>query len=187
MRLLEEFHTFSTFWWTLGDDFRIVSVFSAELATWRLEEIHIFSTFWWLWETTSGLSPYSALSLGRHWIHVGFSLRGVWKNFTRFLRDRRRLPFRSAEADPHGPCFLADHRDFPVAVRYQVVDALVVHVVLDMPVVAQRQAGMVQTVQKTLWKYRRCSSCMVVDVPALVRGRPGGASDCSGVAGTPGA
>ena len=85
------------------------------------------------------MSPYSALSLGRHWIHVGFSLLGVWKNFTRFLRDGRRLPFRSAEADLHGPCFLADHRDFPVAVRYQVVDALVVHVVLDMPVVVQRQ------------------------------------------------
>ena len=36
---------------------------------------------------TSRLSPYSALSLGRQWIHVGFSLRGFWKNFTRFLRE----------------------------------------------------------------------------------------------------
>ena len=87
------------------------------------------------------------------------------------------IPVVAQRQIPHGPCFFADHRDFPVAVRYQVVDALVVHVVLDMPVVAQRQAGMAQTVQKTLWKYRRCSSCMVVDVPALVRGRPGGASD----------
>ena len=40
-----------------------------------------------LWETTSYLSPYSALSLGRQWIHVGFSLRGFWKNFTRFPRE----------------------------------------------------------------------------------------------------
>ena len=56
-----------------------------------------------LWETTSGLSPYSALSSGRQWIHVGFSPRGVWLNFTRFLSEGRRRPFRSAEADPHGP------------------------------------------------------------------------------------
>ena len=46
-----------------------------------------------------------------------------------------------------------------------------------MPVVVQRQARMAQIVQKTVWKYRRCRSCVVVDVPALVRGRPGGVSD----------
>ena len=109
----------------------------------------------WLWET-SGLSPYSALSLGREWIHVGFSLRGVWKNFTRFLREGRRRPFRSAEADPPWSCFLTDHRDFPVAVRYQVVDALVVHVVLDMPaVVPHRCPGPAS--QKAVG-FRCCSS-----------------------------
>ena len=35
---------------------------------------------------------------------------------------RRRLPFRAAEAGPHGPDCSADHRDSPVAVRCQVVD-----------------------------------------------------------------
>ena len=64
--------------------------------------------------------------------------------------EGRRRPFRSAEADPHGPGFSADHRDSPVAVRYQVVDALVVHVLLDMPVVVQRQVLMVQTIQNCL-------------------------------------
>ena len=33
------------------------------------------------------------------------------------------IPFRSAEADPHGPGYSADHRDSPVAVRFPVVDA----------------------------------------------------------------
>ena len=51
---------------------------------------------------------------------------------------------RSAEADPHGPDFSAAHGVSPVAVRCQVVDALVAHVVLYMPVVAQRQLLMVQ-------------------------------------------
>ena len=32
-RLLEEFHAFSSFWWTPGDDFMFVSVFSAELGS----------------------------------------------------------------------------------------------------------------------------------------------------------
>ena len=41
----------------------------------------------------------------------------------------RRLPLRSAEADPHGPGCSADHRDSSDAVRSQVVDALAVQVV----------------------------------------------------------
>ena len=48
------------------------------------------------------MSPYSALSLGCQWIHVGFSLRGVWKNFIRFLREGRRRPFRSADRQGFG-------------------------------------------------------------------------------------
>ena len=40
------------------------------------------------------------------------------------LRDSRRHSFRSADADPHGPDYSADHGDSPVAVRFQVVDAL---------------------------------------------------------------
>ena len=40
------------------------------------------------------------------------------------VRSGRRHPFRSAEADPHGPGNSADHRDSPVAVRFPVVDAL---------------------------------------------------------------
>ena len=51
----------------------------------------------------------------------------------------RRLPFRAAEADPHGPDCSADHRDSPVAVRCQVVDVPIGDV----------------TVQKTI---RSCSS-----------------------------
>ena len=39
------------------------------------------------------------------------------------------FPFRSAEADPHGPDFPADHRDSPIAVRFPVVDAPIVRVV----------------------------------------------------------
>ena len=41
----------------------------------------------------------------------------------------RRHSLRSAVADPHGPDCSADHRDFSVAVRSQVVDALAVQVV----------------------------------------------------------
>ena len=52
-----------------------------------------------------------------------------------------RLPsFRSAEADLHGPDFSAAHGVSPVAVRCQVVDDLVAHGVLYMPVVAHRRA-----------------------------------------------
>ena len=55
------------------------------------------------------------------------------------VRPGRRHLFRSAEADPHGPGCLADHRDSPVAVRFSVVDALVVQVVqVHFPVAAQR-------------------------------------------------
>ena len=45
------------------------------------------------------------------------------------VRPGRRHLFRSAEADPHGPGYSADHRDSPVAVRFSVVDSLVVQVV----------------------------------------------------------
>ena len=56
--------------------------------------------------------------------------------------DGRRHPFRTAETDLHGPDRSADHRDSPVAVRFQVVDTLVVQVVLAMPVfVNDRCAG----------------------------------------------
>ena len=47
----------------------------------------------------------------------------------------RRHPFRGAEADPHRLDYSADHGDPPVAVRFLVVDAPVVQVVLAMPVV----------------------------------------------------
>ena len=58
---------------------------------------------------------------------------------------RRSSPsFRTAEADPHGPDFSAAYGVSSVAVRFQVVDALVAHGVLYMPVVAQRQLLMVQ-------------------------------------------
>ena len=52
-----------------------------------------------------------------------------------FIIVGRRHPLRSAEADPHGPVYSPDHRDSPVAVRFQMVDAPVVQVVLAMPVV----------------------------------------------------
>ena len=74
-----------------------------------------------------------------------------------------------------------DHGDSTVAVFFVVVDAPVAHVVLDMPVVVQRQVGIAQTVQPTVWKYRRCSTLRLWTslwsrsdkFPAL----PGGASD----------
>ena len=85
---------YEAFWmlgFSLGDDFRIVSVFSVELgSTANTCAASVYEAFWkrgFFWEMTSRLSPYSALSLGRQWIHVGFSLCGFWKNFTRFLRE----------------------------------------------------------------------------------------------------
>ena len=47
----------------------------------------------------------------------------------------------------HGPEYSADHRDSPVAVRFQVVDAPVVQVV---PRCCQRQVRKVQALQKTV-------------------------------------
>ena len=44
---------------------------------------------------------------------------------------------------------------------------LCVQVVLATPVLVQRQAGMAQIVQKTVWKYRRCSSFASVDVAVI--------------------
>ena len=41
----------------------------------------------------------------------------------------RRHSFRSAEAVLHGPVYSADHRDSPVAIRFQVVDVPVMRVV----------------------------------------------------------
>ena len=75
----------------------------------------------------------------------------------------RRPPGHGAEADSHGLAY----RDSAVAVCFLAVDAPVVQVWLDMPVVVQRQARMAQIVQKTVWKYRRCSSCKVVDVAVV--------------------
>ena len=43
------------------------------------------------------------------WFDNGYmrcvSLRGFLEDFTRFLREGLRRPFRSAEADHHGPAF----------------------------------------------------------------------------------
>ena len=58
--------------------------------------------------------------------------------------EGRRHPFRAAESDSHGLVWSEDHRGSSVAVRCQVVYALIAHVVLDMPVVVQRQVLMVQ-------------------------------------------
>ena len=58
--------------------------------------------------------------------------------------EGRRHPFRAAESVSHGLVWSEDHRGSSVAVRCQVVDALIAHVVLDMPVVVQRQVLMVQ-------------------------------------------
>ena len=58
----------------LGDDFRIVSVFIAEFgSTADTCTASVYEAFWkrvFLWEMTSGLSPYSALSLVRQRIHA---------------------------------------------------------------------------------------------------------------------
>ena len=79
------------------------------------------------------------------------------------------IPSRSPEEDPHGPVYSADHRDSPIAVRFQVVDAPVMRVVqflwwqktavipqlqfitvVDIYFVAQRQFPLVQTTQLTI-------------------------------------
>ena len=58
--------------------------------------------------------------------------------------ESRPHPFRAAEGDPMVPVYSADHEGSSIAVRCQVVDAFIAHVVLDMPVVVQRQVLMVQ-------------------------------------------
>ena len=63
-------HVFSAIWVDSG--YMLASVYAA---FGRIS--HFFLRSGGLWETTSGLSPYSALSLGRQWIHVGFCLRGL--------------------------------------------------------------------------------------------------------------
>ena len=60
-----------------------------------------------------------------------------------FIAGHRHL-FRAADAVLHGPVCAADHNGSSVAVRCQVVDAFIARVVLDMPVVVQRQVHMVQ-------------------------------------------
>ena len=57
----------------------------------------------------------------------------------------RRLPFRAAEAHPHGPVCSADLRGSPVAVRRQVVDVPILQVVqvVDISFVTQRLIPMV--------------------------------------------
>ena len=78
----------------------------------------------------------------------------------------RRHPFRAAEADPHGPDCSADHRDFPGAVRCQVVDdpfldvdvqktaeisqLQLINKGFNIPVLAQRLLPMVQAVLRTI-------------------------------------
>ena len=61
----------------------------------------------------------------------------------------RAVPCCDAEADPHGPDCLSDHRDSPVAshgVRCPVVQGVLV---VDIPVVVQRPIPMVLPVWKT--------------------------------------
>ena len=77
--------------------------------------------------------------------------------------EGRRLPFRAAEADPHGPAFSEVHGDSAVAVCCLVVDAPVVQVVLGMPVVVHDRCAWFRLC-RNLWRCRTCSSFMVVDV-----------------------
>ena len=59
--------------------------------------------------------------------------------------------------------YSADHRDSPGAVRCQVVDASVVLVVLAMPVVVTTGRAWFRLCRNS-WRFRSCSSCIVVDV-----------------------
>ena len=69
------------------------------------------------------------------WCRLSDSAETVEVPQLQFIAGRR-LPFRAAETALHGPAFSEDHRDSSVAVCCLVVDAPVVHVVLDMPLCA---------------------------------------------------
>ena len=80
--------------------------------------------------------------------------------------DGRRLFFRAAETDFHGPDYSAAHGVSPVAVRFRVVDAPVVQVVLAMPVVVNdRCAG--SDLQNPVEVPQKQYSDKVVDAPVV--------------------
>ena len=93
-RAFEEFHTVFS-WWTLGDDFMFVSLSSAELGSTAdtctasvcraFEEFHTVSRGG-LWEMTSCLFPYPALSLVRQRIHALRQSAELLKKLTYFPR-----------------------------------------------------------------------------------------------------
>ena len=104
---------------------------------------------------------------------------------------------QSAEAVPHGPVYSADHRDSPVAVRFQVVDVHVMRVVqflrwqktavipqlqfitvVDAPFVAQMLIPMILATMECpscVWTERSmpllCRSCRSLELPSRHRDR----------------
>ena len=75
------------------------------------------------------------------------------------LLDGRGHSLRYAEADPHGPGCLADHRDFAVAVRVGSSMSLLC-LSCSLLVVSRRAEN-------------SCSSCLVVDMPVVVHDKFG--------------
>ena len=103
------------------------------------------------------------------WFDSGYMLRQITKAFLasalqktaefpqlQFL-DGRGHSLRYAEADPHGPDCLADHRDFATASTRRTVDVPVVLVV--------QPSGGVQTCRKLC--------CLVVYMPVVVHDKFG--------------
>ena len=84
------------------------------------------------WCTLCGMFP----SVFGRLVMLGF-MAGMDQKGCAVFAACRRHPFRGTEADPHGPDYSADHRDSPVAVRFQVVNVPVVQVVLAIPVTMQ--------------------------------------------------
>ena len=62
----------------------------------------------------------------------------------------RAVPCRDAEADPHGPDCLSDHRDSPVASHGGQCTVVQGVLVVDIPVVVQRPIPMVLPVRTTM-------------------------------------
>ena len=135
------------------------------------------------WKTASGmLSVFSSPWFDSGYM-LGVSLRGLlfrlqktadsWQ--LQFIVGRRH-PLRSAEADPHGPDCSADHRDSSDAVRFQVVDAPVVQVVLAIPVVVNDRCARLRLCRKPSIS-RSCSSSRSFSFLSVCRGGSHGLTD----------
>ena len=119
---------------------------------------------------TSGCSRFQH-SLVRQWIHVTPDYGGLLASTLQKTAESPQLQFldgrghslRHAEADPHGPDCLADHRDFAVAGRVGSSMSLLC-LSCSLLVVSRRAENC---------GFHSCSSCLVVYMPVVVHDKFG--------------